>query len=416
MGKNGNTEFDLLIIGGGLVGASLACALAGQGLRIGLVEAAPFAAARHPSYDDRVLALAYGARRIFEGLGLWDAIAADATPILTVHISEQGAPGIARLSHRDEGVAALGYVAEARLLGAALRNRLAALPEVEVLCPARLESIDIQPAAARVTVRSGEDSLALTAALVAAADGARSQVREQLGIDALRWDYGQTAVITNVTPEIPHHNVAYERFTEAGPVALLPLSQGRCAAICTVASPQAETVLAMDDAAFLACLQSRFGDRLGRFQRAGKRQAYPLFLVKAQEQARPRVAVIGNAAHTLHPIAGQGFNLGLRDVAALAQVIVEARQRGDDLGGEAALQRYADWRRWDQRRTIAFTDGLTRLFDNPLPPLRLARNLGLLAFNLLPPAKRLLARQAMGLEGYLPRLAQGLPLLARDAP
>jgi 2-octaprenyl-6-methoxyphenol hydroxylase len=406
-----NTDYDLLIIGGGLVGASLACAMSGQGLRIALVEAVPLTTASQPGYDDRVLALAQGTHRIFQGLGMWQALEATATPILNIHISDRGNPGVARLDCREEGVEALGYVLEARRIGAALAAGLQDQKGVDLLCPASLEAVEIQPDVARALVRLDGQTVLLTARLLVAADGANSRVRQQLGIDALRWDYGQTAVIANVSPALPHGNTAYERFTAAGPLALLPMSEGRCAVVCTVDRRDRDAVLALDDAAFLAHLQDRFGDRLGRFRRVGQRQDYPLFMVKSREHARHRVAVIGNAAHTLHPIAGQGFNVGIRDVAVLAEVIIDAWRAGDDPGQLAVLERYADWRRWDQRRAIAFTDGLARLFVNPLPPLRLARNLGLLAFDLCPPVKRLLARQTMGLDGRLPRLARGLPLL-----
>lgn len=404
-------DYDLLIIGGGLVGASLACALDGLGLRIGLVEAAPLTVERHPSYDDRTLALAQGTRRIFQGLGLWPALAAAATPIQRIHISERGGPGVARLDSRDEGVEALGYVAEARRVGAALLAKLPALSGVELLCPARLETVTVAPDAARATLRlSDERTVELRAGLLVAADGANSPVREQLGVAALRWDYGQHAVIANVTPALPHANVAYERFTGEGPVALLPMSDNRCAAVCTVDDRAVPAVMALDDAGFLALLSERFGDRLGPFLRVGRRQAYPLFLLKSRAHVRSRAAIIGNAAHTLHPIAGQGFNLGVRDVAALAEVIAEARRAGEDIGALAVLRRYADWRRWDQRRTIAFTDALNRLFGNPLGPARTARNLGLLAFDLCPPVKHWFARQTMGLDGRLPKLARGLAL------
>ncbi|TVR63274.1 MAG: 2-octaprenyl-6-methoxyphenyl hydroxylase [Candidatus Competibacteraceae bacterium] len=404
-------DYDLLIIGGGLVGASLACALDGLGLRIGLVEAAPLAVSDHPSYDDRTLALAQGTKRIFQTLGLWESLEPTATPIRNIHISERGGIGFARLDSRAEGVDALGYVAEARQVGAALLAKLPALRGVELLCPARLERVAIEPEAACATIRfDAERTVELRARLLVAADGANSPVREQLGIAALRWDYGQQAVIANVTPTLPHDSVAYERFTEDGPVALLPMSENRCAVVCTVNESDAPAVMALDDAGFLALLHERFGDRLGPFLRVGRRQAYPLFLLKAREHARSRVAIIGNAAHTLHPLAGQGFNLGMRDVAALAEVIADARRTGWDIGVLAVLSHYADWRRWDQRQTIAFTDALNRLFGNPLWPVRAARNLGLLAFDLCPPLKRGFARQTMGLDGRLPKLARGLAL------
>jgi 2-octaprenyl-6-methoxyphenol hydroxylase len=284
---------------------------------------------------------------------------------------------------------------------------------VEVRCPASLDTVTVHPDAVHATVISHGASQALTARLLVAADGAQSRVRQQLGIRALQWDYGQTAGIATVTPALPHRNVAYERFTESGPVALLPLREGRCGVVCTESREQANAVLELDDTAFLAFLQDRFGDRLGRFLSTGRRQSYPLYMTKSLEHARPRVAVIGNAAHTLHPIAGQGFNLGLRDVAALAEAVVDAWCHGRDIGDRPVLVRYAAWRRGDQLRTIAFTDGMARLFVNRLPLVRLARTLGLLAFDLFPPAKHLLARQTMGQIGVLPRLARGLPLPGR---
>lgn len=405
------TYYDVLIVGGGMVGASLACALTGLGLRTALIEAAPWAASAHPSYDDRTLALSQGAKRIFQTLGLWDSLAATATSIRQIHISERGGAGFAHLDCRDEGVDALGYVIEARLIGAAVLAKLPTLPDLKLLCPAHLEQITIEPDAACATVGFPDGrALQLRSRLVVAADGARSPIREQLGIAALRWEYGQQAVIANVTPALPHQHIAYERFTEDGPVALLPMSGQRCAVVCTVNDAEAPEVLALDDAGFSALLIRRFGERLGHFSRIGRRQAYPLFLLKAREHARERVALIGNAAHTLHPIAGQGFNLGIRDVAALAEVIADAQGNGQDIGALAVLNRYADWRRWDQRQTMAFTDALTRLFVNPLPPVRIARNLGLLAFDFYPPIKRLITRHSMGLAGRLPRLARGLPL------
>lgn len=407
-------NYDVLIIGGGMVGASLACALAGQDLRIGLVEAAPLNVSEHPGYDDRSIALAQGTRRIFQTLGLWDALALTATPIRQIHISERGGIGFAHLDSRDQGVDALGYVAEARLIGAALRAQLPTLSGVDLLCPARLEQVVIKPEAAYATVHffNEDRTVEIRARLLVAADGAQSPVREQLGIAAVRWEYGQHAVIANITPTLPHENIAYERFTAAGPIALLPMSDQRCAVVCTVNDSEVPAVMALDDADFLSLVQERFGDRLGPFVRVGRRQSYPLFLLKAREHARARVAVIGNAAHTLHPIAGQGFNLGVRDVAALAEVVAEARRSGEDIGDLRVLSRYADWRRWDQRRTIAFTDALNRLFANPLWPVRAARNLGLLAFDLCPPLKRQFARQTMGLDGRLPKLARGLALTA----
>jgi 2-octaprenyl-6-methoxyphenol hydroxylase len=405
------TDYDLIIVGGGMVGASLACALAPLGLRIGVVEAVPLSASAQPSYDDRTVALAYGSRRIFEGIGVWDEIARlGATPIERIHISDRGHFGCTRLSAADLGREALGYVVENRVLGAALLKRVQAQPDVAWLCPARLESLETGNEVATVTIRHDHQQRTLRARLVVGADGADSVVRAVAGIEAARTEYGQTAVVTNVTPGKPHHNTAYERFTETGPLALLPMTQGRCAVVWSASAREVDTILGWSDDEYLARLQARFGDRLGRFSRPGKRASYPLKLTRVPELAKPRLALIGNAAHTVHPVAGQGFNLGLRDVAVLAETLMDAIRTGGDIGNLTVLNRYAARRGRDNRVTQAFTHSLIRVFANDFPPLVLARNLGLVAVDLMPPVKRALVRITSGLAGKLPRLARGLPL------
>jgi 2-octaprenyl-6-methoxyphenol hydroxylase len=409
-------DYDIVIVGGGMVGASLAIALGSTPLRVAVLEAVPFRSDRQPSYDDRAIALAYGTRRIFEGMGLWGALQTEATPIHAIHISDRGHFGFTRLDCREEGVAALGYVAVSRAMGAVLAERLQQLSNVDVLCPAAVSNVVTGGDHAEVTAECDGVTRRLTARLVVAADGATSQVRKWLGIDAQRWDYGQTAVITNITPQRPHHNRAFERFTDSGPLALLPMSGNRCSVVWTVRSARAEQVMALDDAAFLRALQERFGGRLGSFLRVGARRAYPLQLVRAHEHVRPRLALIGNAAHTLHPVAGQGFNLGLRDVAVLAEVLSDASMNSRDIGSLEVLQNYAKWRRQDHMKMIAFTDGLARMFANPLAPVRAVRNAGMLAVDLLPPLKHVLTRHTMGLAGKLPRLARGLSLVRSSGP
>jgi 2-octaprenyl-6-methoxyphenol hydroxylase len=405
-----NYTYDILISGGGLVGASLACALSGHGLRIGLIEAVPYGEPGQPAYDDRALALAAGTQRIFSAMGLWPALEAHATPIHRIHVSDRGRFAFARLDRSEEGVPALGYVALSRDLGAVLSARLAQLDDVELICPARVTGVEFGVAGARVQIESAAGAKSLVTRLLVAADGAQSTLRDLLDIPTTVWEYGQTALITNITPEYGHANVAYERFTDTGPLALLPMSENRCALVWTLRDDQVETVMALDDPAFLARLQERFGRRLGRLARVGARAVYPLRLVRARESVRPRLALIGNAAHTLHPIAGQGFNLGLRDVAALAEVVIDAQRECRDIGDLAVLRHYADWRQGDHRRVIAFTDGLTRIFTNPLPPIAWTRDLGMLALDLCPPAKRIFASLTMGKSGRLPRLARGVEL------
>ena len=408
-----NTDYDLIIIGGGMVGASLAISLAEQPLRIALIEAAPLRSSEvsPPNYDDRAIALSFGARRIFEGMGLWSDISPQTTAINHIHVSDQGRFGFTRLDAKQEKVDALGYLATARQLGASLMNKLQHCHNLTTISPATLTGLtfDTDSATAMLAHQDGHTQ-SLTAKLIVAADGGNSAVRRQLDINTTDRDYQQTAIIANITPKKPHRNIAYERFTHNGPLALLPMPDNRCSLVWTRAPDDAERLLQLNDEDFLAELQPCFGKRLGRFLKVGKRNSYPLQLVQAQEQVRERLALIGNAAHTLHPIAGQGFNLGLRDVATLAQNIVDAHRTGTDIGKLSVLQAYADWRQRDHRQVIGFTNTLVQTFSNQLPPLALARNLGLIAADIIPPLKHTLARHSMGLAGKLPRLSRGLPL------
>jgi 2-octaprenyl-6-methoxyphenol hydroxylase len=349
--------------------------------------------------------------RIFQALGVWSRLETrGATPIHGIHISDRGRFGFTRLSREDAGVEALGWVTENRVLGQALRSALGEVGNLTLLCPATMESVEFGDAAAAVTVRRGDRTDTVSSRLVVAADGGRSTLREQAGIAVRRTAYDQAALVTNVTPERPHANVAYERFTDSGPLALLPMSGGRCAVVWSLPPERIDGLLALDDGAFLAALQERFGMRLGRLLKVGRRAAYPLAYTGVAEHARPRLVLIGNAAHTVHPVAGQGFNLGLRDVAALAEVLAQAQREGRDPGDLAVLNRYADSRRRDVFAISAFTNSLVRLFSNDIGPLSLVRNLGLVAVDLLPPVKRALLRLSMGLAGRQPRLARGLTL------
>lgn len=395
---------DVAIAGGGMVGLSLAAALGSLPLDVAVIEPVAPDADGQPSFDSRTTALSNGSRRVLEGIGAWSAVAGLATPIRRIHVSEQGAFGTAVLTAEEQGVAALGHTIENRLLGRALRARVAASPRVS-LVSARVAGLEVGADAVRLATDAGP---AIVARLVIAADGAQSAVRTALGIGARVDDYHQHAVIAHLDTARFHDYTAYERFTPAGPLAMLPIGEGRSSVVWTLAPEAATRALACDDATFLSELQAAFGLRLGRFTRVGRRQAYPLALTQAERLTAPRVVILGNAAQSLHPVAGQGFNLALRDVAVLAELLADAQ--GGDPGAPALLARYADWRGPDRGAVVRFTDSLVRGFGIDLAPLRQARGQGLFLFDLLRPVKHEFARRTMGLAGRQPRLARGLPL------
>ncbi len=405
-----SNAYDLIIVGGGLVGASLACALSTSCLRIALIESHLPGTASQPSFDDRSVALSWGSRKILEAMGLWSALAAQLEAIKTIHISDRGHFGVTRLSHDAEGVAALGYVAENRVLGTVLYAALHQASNVTVFTPASVAALNIGAQHVTVSVLQADKTLLLCARLLVAADGVDSTVRKLLHIESSRQDYQQSALISNVATEYPHRNVAYERFTATGPLALLPMllsaRQSRCALVWTLPPDDAQAMLQLNDAQFLHALQQRFGYRLGSFRRVGARHVYPLALVEASQVVRGRVVVVGNAAHSLHPVAGQGFNLALRDIALLAELLVDS----EDAGAAALLEHYASARQQDAERVYRFTDSLVKLFSNDFAPLAHARAAGLCAVDLMPPLKHHLARLSMGLAVRVSRLGCTLAL------
>jgi 2-octaprenyl-6-methoxyphenol hydroxylase len=407
---------DVLIAGGGAVGSALACALAELPLDVVLVEAREVELLEQPGFDARVTALANGAQQILSGLGLWSDLKGYTEAIRSIHISERGRFGAARIEAGDQNVPALGYTVENQTLGRVLWERLQRAPRLTVLAPAKVADLKSEPGFAVVTVQRGSENETVRAKLVVAADGARSAVRAALGVATDEHDYGQRAVVFNCSTEARLDGRAFERFTQRGPIALLPLVGGRAAVIWTLPEGDAERIAALPVDAFRAELQAAFGQRLGRFTRIGERHLYTLARVASGAIHGERAVLIGDAALRLHPVAGQGFNLALRDVATLAEVIADALQAAPsgvraDVGAAALLERYAAWRAADRQRVSSFTHGLIQLFGDAAPGLGLGRGLGLMAFDLLPGAKELLARQTMGKAGRLPRLARGLRLV-----
>ena len=401
-------EVDVAIVGGGMVGASLAAALAGTGRRLLLIESVPFGTAAQPSFDERTTALGNLSRRIFEGLEVWTAMAPEAAPIRAIHVSEAGRFGFSRLSAAEQGIEAFGYVVANRCIGAALWHKLNGCRDLTVQAPAQVADLVLTPESARFTVVTGAGSGApVVARLVVAADGANSAIRATAGIATDVIDYDQVAVVASVAADRPHEGKAYERFTAAGPLAVLPRHDGGLAVIWACRPERAQQLLACEESAYLGQLQEQFGWRAGRFLRAGPRSAYPLKLTRATTTIATRTVLIGNAAQALHPVAGQGFNLGLRDAAMLAEVIAAT---AGDVGAEPVLRQFAAWRARDRRGVVRFTDGLIRLFGDSRPAAALLRNLGLLMFDLTPPAKGALARVSAGFGGPTPRLARGLSL------
>ena len=401
-------DFDIVIAGGGMVGASLALALGELPLRTLVVEATPPADSAQPSYDDRATAIAESSRRILAGIGCWSELATAAAPIREVHVSERGAFGVTRLRAAEHGLTSFGHVVENRALGQALWRRLKRQPGVSVRVPARVTGLAQDAGGVTVTVESGDSgATSVRARLLVAADGARSPTRALAGIDHDTRDYHQVAVIANISPAEEHGGTAFERFTSSGPLAVLPLAHGRATIVWTLAPERATAVMALDDDAFLAELQRAFGFRLGIMRKVGRRASYPLSLVQARAWYAGRVVLAGNAAHGIHPVAGQGFNLGLRDAAALAELV--ARHLADP-GQAAVLEEYAEWREADRARTVRDTDSLVQVFTSELATLRAGRRLGLVGLDLLPAARAMVARRGMGLAGRLPRLALGRSL------
>ncbi|MGR8932811.1 MAG: 2-octaprenyl-6-methoxyphenyl hydroxylase [Gammaproteobacteria bacterium] len=398
-----HADYDLIIAGSGLAGNCLALALHETGMRIAIVEAHSRTQRRDSALGDRALALAKGTVRLLEALNVWQGVAHLATPIEHIHVSDQGHFGKTRLSARQERIDALGYVIVARDLEEHVAD-LAAQTSVKPFCPARI--VGLMPGKQQISVALDHGSVKsdFTAHLIVGADGGQSSVRRLLHIGRKNTDYGQSALVTTVSTELPNNSIAFERFTASGPLALLPLGKHRCAVVWSRRPEDAAALLAMSEAEFITQLQRCFGYKLGALQLAAPRHAFPLTLVQADQMVAGRAVLIGNAAHQLHPVAGQGFNLGLRDVAQLAEILQQRYVQSQDIGAADFLADYAAIRQHDHNRVIGFTNSLVQLFSNTNAPVAAARNAGLTLLDQIPAAKSRLTRYAMGLAGGLPRI------------
>ena len=401
------SEVEILVVGGGMGGGTLACALGGAGVAVALVDPQPAPVQTAAAFDGRASAIATGSKQVLAAVGVWREIAGDAEPIIDIRVSDGSSPLYLHYDSADLGAGPLGYIVENRVLRRSIFERLNGLAGVTLREGRTVASLMRGP---NRVVAVLDDGSTVRAALAIAADGRRSPTRADAGIGVTEWRYRQTGIVCTVAHARPHDGVAQERFLPSGPFAILPMTGDRSSIVWTERADLAPAMMALDEPDFTAELAFRFGDYLGALHVVGPRFSYPLALSHADSYIAPRLALAGDSAHAIHPIAGQGFNLGLRDVAALAEVVIDAARLGIDIGSTAVLERYERWRRFDNALMLAVTDGLNRLFSNDIGPLRLARDVGLAVVNQAPPLKRVLMRHAMGLVGDLPRLVRGEPL------
>jgi 2-octaprenyl-6-methoxyphenol hydroxylase len=405
-------DAELVIAGAGLNGMLLGVACAGAGLPVAIVDPQDPEAMLDAGFDGRTSAIAYGSRLVFEGIGLWPDIAAEAEPIREIRVADDNSPLFLHYDHRElgpgtDGSTPLGYIVENRVLRRAVFQRARALPSLRLIAPRSISRMEASETGAVAVL---DDGARLRARLVAAADGKDSPLRRAAGIHAIEWRYRQTGIVLTVAHARPHAGIAVEHFLPSGPFAILPMTGNRSSIVWTEHADLAPPLLALPEDQFAAELRARFDGFLGALEPVGPRWTYPLALMQAESYVARRLVLVGEAAHVIHPIAGQGLNIGIRDIAALAELIVDARRLGLDIGDDTVLEQYQRWRRSDALMLAAVTDGLNRLFSNTVEPVRLVRDLGLAIVHRLPPLKRLLMQHAMGLLGDRPRLARGQPL------
>ncbi|XOY57178.1 MAG: UbiH/UbiF/VisC/COQ6 family ubiquinone biosynthesis hydroxylase [Rhodobacterales bacterium] len=400
---------DIIIVGGGLNGPALALAAAQAGFTVTVIDSQPVPVHADPAFDGRSYALALTSARLLRGIGIWPVVAANAQPMLEIKVTDGRAgegpsPWMMHFDHAEIEEGPMGYLVEDRHLRRAFLDALAADNRITHLAGQTVVAQTVTAGGVQVTLASGE---LLDAQLLVGSDGRKSGTAERAGIKRTGWDYGQTAVVCAVAHDKPHGGIAHQFFMPAGPLAILPLTENRSSIVWSERRARAQELVAMDDAAFLNALKPAFGSFLGNIHLTGARFSYPLNLTLANSLTASRVVLVGDAAHGIHPIAGQGLNAGLRDVAALADVLTTARSRGEDIGSAQTLQRYQEWRRFDTATLALATDTFNRLFSNDNPLIRAARDIGMGLVNSAPRLRRGFMRQAAGLNGDLPRLMQG---------
>jgi 2-octaprenyl-6-methoxyphenol hydroxylase len=403
-------DYDVVIIGAGMVGASLACALAPSGLRIAIIESVTLNNEQQSSYDDRGITLSPSSKRILERIGVWQQIQSYTTPINKIHISEQGRFGFTHLDAAETGNSALGHIVVARSLGIALHIQMSAFENIKLICPAELRHFQRTDLGMILEITHSNNIEMISAGLLVGADGSHSLVRRLAGINTKEKDFKQTAIVSNVTTQKPNNATAYERFTSHGPVALLPIDTNRSVLVFTVNKENAERYLSMPDEHYIKAVETEFGRRLGKIEQVGQRRSYPIVFIEAMEQFQQQLILLGNAAHSIHPNAAQGFNLGLRDVAGLAECVFAGIEKGLATNDISILEAYINLRQADQQRVMRFTNGLASSFYNKLPLLSVARNTAMLLLDLVPGLKASFIEKTKGIAGLQPRFVRGLTL------
>lgn len=402
------SHFDIVINGGGLAGNTLAAALAqNTSLNIAIIEPFPITHGQRLALETRTIALSHGTRRIYEALQFWSDLEPHTTAIQHIHVSDQGHIGMTRIHAKEQQMPALGYVIPITTVNQILQQKLSSYPTIQYLCPAKITEATLENQQWQILLQENTIERKITADLLIAADGGHAGLRALLGLATEEKDYAQTAIVTTIQLNRPHQYTAYERFIKQGALALLPVQTDICAVVVTLANPYLTEWQTLSDEEFLQRLQSEFGYRLGRFLQLGPRTTYPLKLVTTQ-QTRAQYFGIGNAAHTLHPIAAQSFNLSARDIAGLTELLNKHLAAGGKLSDPILQDNFAELRQGDQQRTVNFTDGLVEIFASPT--LTYPRNMAMLSLDMVPPLKKLLGKYGAGTLGKLSRLARGLPV------